>query len=62
MPDDNDNRALPTADKRFPGKTVSLQSPRSYNVPGGPYARSLGKTEVKVMSEFTRGGPRDRAR
>ena len=52
---------LPTTDPRAsPGKTVSLQPARSYAVPGGPQARNLGRTEVRVLSEIVRGGDDDR--
>ncbi len=39
---------------------LSLQPPRSYQLPGGPFARSLGDTEVKVLAEIRRGGEQDR--
>lgn len=38
---------------------LSLQPPRSYQLPGGPYAKSLGETQVKKLAEIQRGGPDD---
>jgi hypothetical protein len=53
---------LPTTDRRFPGKTVSLQKPRSYAIgpTRGPFAKSLGRTETKILAEIQRGGDDDR--
>lgn len=41
---------------------LSLQPPRTYQIPGGPAARNLGKVEVKVLAEIERGGPDDHNR
>lgn len=41
-------------------KTTTLLPTRSYSLPGGPYAASLGNTELKVLAEITRGGDDDR--
>jgi hypothetical protein len=59
-----DNDSLPTADRRFPGKTVSLQKPREYQIgpTRGPFAKSLGRTGVKVLAEITRGSFEDKVR
>lgn len=43
-----------TADRR-----LSIQDTRTYQVPGGPLAKNLGETEVKVLAEIRRGGPYD---
>ena len=53
--------SLPTRDPRHPNKTVSLQEPRSYEIGAtrGPFARSLGATEVTILAETARGGPDD---
>ncbi len=60
---DEEDEVLATTDRRFPGKMVSLQKPRSYEIPGGPKARNLGpRDDVLIMAEFERGGPHDRAR
>jgi len=45
----------PTEDNR-----QSLQPARSYQLPGGPYAKDLGTIEVKVLAEIKRGGDDDR--
>lgn len=37
----------------------SLQPTRSYAIPGGPQARNLGETTVKVLAEIERGGADD---
>lgn len=33
---------------------------RTYEVPGGPYAKDLGEVQVKVLAEFKRGSDCDR--
>lgn len=38
---------------------TSLQPARSYQLPGGPYAKDLGKLNVKVLAEIARGGDGD---
>jgi hypothetical protein len=55
------DRDLPTTGI-IKGKTTTLPTgPRGYHVPGGPKARNLGKTTIKILSEFERGdGNRDR--
>lgn len=35
-------------------KTLSIQPTRSYQIPGGPYAKNLGETTVKVLAEVRR--------
>lgn len=42
--------------------TTSPQPPRSYEIPGGPIAKDLGRIDVYKLSEIARGGPNDRAR
>lgn len=44
----------PTGDNR-----QALQPARSYELPGGPYAKSLGSVDVAVLSEIVRGGEGD---
>ena len=51
---------LPTTDPRHPRKTVTLQEPRSYAIPGGPKAKALGEVEITILAEITRGGDDDR--
>lgn len=38
---------------------TTLTPNRSYELPGGPYARNLGKVEVKILAEIERGSPDD---
>lgn len=40
-------------------KRLSLQPDRSYELPGGPLAKSLGKVDVKVLAEVRRGSADD---
>lgn len=41
------------------GNRTTLTPTRSYEVPGGPHARNLDKVEIKITSEFERGGDED---
>ena len=43
------------------GSRTTLTPRRTYEIPGGPKARSLGRTEIRVLAEIERGGPEDRA-
>jgi hypothetical protein len=48
---------------KFPegyGNKTTLTPTRSYELPGGPAARNLGNTEVKILSDFERGSDEDR--
>jgi hypothetical protein len=51
----------PKPDPDYGTNKMAIQKPRTYQIPGGPYARNLGKTaEPKVLlAETTRGGPND---
>jgi len=40
-------------------KRISLQPARSYELPGGPYAKDLGSIDVKILAEIERGGAGD---
>lgn len=40
----------------------SLQPARTYEVPGGPYAKDLGSIDVLKLAEIVRGGPDDNVR
>jgi hypothetical protein len=53
--------ATPKPDKDYGSNKMAIQKPRSYSIPGGPFAASLGKTaEPKVLlAEIERGGPDD---
>ncbi len=42
------------------GNKTTLTPTRTYQLPGGPYAAKLGKTEVTIRSEIKRGGDDDR--
>ena len=44
------------------GNRTTLTPTRSYELPGGPYAKSLGKTTIKKLAEIERGGPDDHNR
>ena len=50
----------PEPPKGYGTNVLSIQPPRSYAVPGGPAARNLAETEVKILAEVERGGPDDR--
>lgn len=41
---------------------TSLQPPREYLIPGGPYAANLGDVSVYKLAEIERGGQYDVAR
>jgi hypothetical protein len=43
-------------------KVLQTQPVRSYEIPGGPYARGLGKIDLYVLSEIERGGDDDYSR
>lgn len=55
---------MPTRAPRDSEKAARLSLPpaRTYEVPGGPYARDLGEVDVYKLSEVARGGPDDPAR
>jgi hypothetical protein len=40
-------------------RRLSDLPPRSYEMPGGPYAKDLGKTNRYVLAEIRRGGDED---
>lgn len=42
--------------------TTSPQPPRSYAIPGGPFAKDLGKINVHRLSEIVRGSADDTVR
>jgi hypothetical protein len=42
------------------GSRTTLTPLREFHVPGGPYAKDLGKTEIKILAEIERGGDDDR--
>jgi len=42
-------------------KTLSQLPPRSYQIPGGPQAKNLAPTTVKVLAHIQRGGDEDRS-
>jgi hypothetical protein len=50
----------PKPPKDYGTNKLSLQPSRSYQLPGGPYAKSLGSVDVKVLAEIERGGDDDR--
>ncbi|MDO8614628.1 MAG: hypothetical protein Q7T33_02690 [Dehalococcoidia bacterium] len=41
---------------------TSLPPARSYEVPGGPLAKDLGKVDVYKLAEIARGGEHDNVR
>ena len=43
----------------LPDNRNSLQPNRTYEVPGGPYARDLDEVDVKVLAKIQRGGRDD---
>lgn len=50
------------AEKPREDNRQALQLARSYELPGGPYASSLGTVDVAVLAEVVRGGEDDRSR
>lgn len=41
-------------------RRTALQPARTYEVPGGPYAKNLGEVQVEILAEIERGGEGDR--
>ena len=41
---------------------TTLPPARSYEIPGGPFARNLGTVEVAKLAEIERGGEYDKVR
>lgn len=39
---------------------LDLQAVRSYEIPGGPLAKNLGATTVKILADFQRGSDQDK--
>lgn len=40
-------------------KSLSREPDRSFELPGGPYAKYLGEYQAKILAEFKRGSEED---
>lgn len=56
----SDSEGGPTTGLTGQKVTTTTPPPRSYHLPGGPYACGLNKPTVTVVAEIVRGGDEDR--